>query len=597
MRMLRRQGFWQQAAVCLLAILIMWTVTRAWKPPFPYRLGDTPPRDLYSRVEFQYPDLAATEDARLRALSRVLCYYENDPAPLEELREALADRLFRLMGAESIEDVDKEILAEFLPAAGNDEEPVDDAALQEEFESFRDALRSDMDGAKIRRSVELATLDFSKTGLLQNLEHDLGEGSTQQILTYPVGNLLTAHPVDVTQVRIAEVTEEFESLLQEELNREFTDAAVANLISRHIFRWLRPRLPTTLTFNREATRAQRDKATADVALVMRVYPPGAPLERRGIEDFTTRGIEGGRPLDASDLELLRAEHNAYVSQRTWMQRVGHGWAALGMYVSVFFLSAFYFYYRDRRLLKDIRQLTAVVALATFTICLVYLLAIRIGWWRGDLIPLMLFSMTISIAYRQEMAFLLASLVSFVATMSIGQGMSEFVTMISTTAVAALMCGTIRSRTRLVYVGLAAAAVGLPTAIGVRLLQGHPFDSHLLVNASWVGLCAIVAGLLMTALLPFLERFLGLQTDIRLLEIGDAAHPLLQELVRRAPGTYNHSINVASFSEAAAESIGANGLLCRVGAYFHDIGKMLKPEYFVENQGKQANKATNRSCRR
>src|SRR5205085_3693528 len=66
-------------------------------------------------------------------------------------------------------------------------------------------------------------------------------------------------------------------------------------------------------------------------------------------------------------------------------------------------------------------------------------------------------------------------------------------------------------------------------------------------------------------------------------------PLLQELARRAPGTYNHSINVASIAEAAADSIGAKGLLVRVGAYFHDIGKMLKPGYFVENQGYDANR--------
>jgi putative nucleotidyltransferase with HDIG domain len=92
---------------------------------------------------------------------------------------------------------------------------------------------------------------------------------------------------------------------------------------------------------------------------------------------------------------------------------------------------------------------------------------------------------------------------------------------------------------------------------------------------------------MTGLLPFVERFFDVQTDISLLELGDAAHPLLQELAQRAPGTYNHSINVASIAENAAEAIGANGLLVRVGAYFHDIGKMLKPAYFVENQRESA----------
>jgi cyclic-di-AMP phosphodiesterase PgpH len=69
----------------------------------------------------------------------------------------------------------------------------------------------------------------------------------------------------------------------------------------------------------------------------------------------------------------------------------------------------------------------------------------------------------------------------------------------------------------------------------------------------------------------------------LLELGDITHPLLQELVRRAPGTHNHSITVGAIAEAAAERIGANALLVRIGAYFHDIGKMLKPHYFVENQ--------------
>ena len=91
---------------------------------------------------------------------------------------------------------------------------------------------------------------------------------------------------------------------------------------------------------------------------------------------------------------------------------------------------------------------------------------------------------------------------------------------------------------------------------------------------------------MTGLLPFIERSFGVLTDLSLLEVGDVAHPLLQELVRRAPGTYNHSINVASIGEAAAEAIGARGLLVRVGAYFHDSGKMLKPAYFIENQGQE-----------
>src|SRR5205814_3824341 len=97
------------------------------------------------------------------------------------------------------------------------------------------------------------------------------------------------------------------------------------------------------------------------------------------------------------------------------------------------------------------------------------------------------------------------------------------------------------------------------------------------------LCGSLAGFLLTGLLPLVERCFNLVTDISLLELADGSHPLLQELIKRAPGTYTHSITVATLAEAAAEAIGANPLLTRVGCYFHDVGKMLKPHYFVENQ--------------
>jgi len=108
------------------------------------------------------------------------------------------------------------------------------------------------------------------------------------------------------------------------------------------------------------------------------------------------------------------------------------------------------------------------------------------------------------------------------------------------------------------------------------------------RAGW----GLMAGFFMGGSLPFLENAFGIVTGISLLELGDNTHPLLQELVRRAPGTHNHSITVGAIAEAAAERIGANGLLVRIGAYFHDIGKMLKPHYFVENQVGSSNRHAN-----
>lgn len=95
--------------------------------------------------------------------------------------------------------------------------------------------------------------------------------------------------------------------------------------------------------------------------------------------------------------------------------------------------------------------------------------------------------------------------------------------------------------------------------------------------------ATVSALLAMGFLWLFELFTGITTDQTLLEWADPTRPLLKRLSLEAPGTYAHTINVANLSEAAANAIGANGLLCRVGVYYHDVGKMLKPHYFVENQ--------------
>ncbi len=95
--------------------------------------------------------------------------------------------------------------------------------------------------------------------------------------------------------------------------------------------------------------------------------------------------------------------------------------------------------------------------------------------------------------------------------------------------------------------------------------------------------ATVSALLAVGFLWVFELFTGITTDQTLLEWADPTRPLLRRLSMEAPGTYAHTINVSNLAEAAANAIGANGLLCRVGVLYHDVGKMLKPHYFVENQ--------------
>ena len=121
--------------------------------------------------------------------------------------------------------------------------------------------------------------------------------------------------------------------------------------------------------------------------------------------------------------------------------------------------------------------------------------------------------------------------------------------------------------------MVAYLLGSAVAVGVA----HPLLGGMLASA----LCSM--------LLPALETLFKVTTDIRLLELSNFNAPLLRRLAVEAPGTYHHSLMVATLAEAAAEAIGANPLLARVGAYYHDIGKLLKPEYFVENQAYGGNK--------
>ncbi len=94
---------------------------------------------------------------------------------------------------------------------------------------------------------------------------------------------------------------------------------------------------------------------------------------------------------------------------------------------------------------------------------------------------------------------------------------------------------------------------------------------------------ILSGALTIGLMPFFESIFGLLSDMRLIELSNPNHPLLKKVLIETPGTYHHSIMVANLSDAACEAIGANGLLARVGSYYHDIGKTIRPGFFIENQ--------------
>jgi len=154
--------------------------------------------------------------------------------------------------------------------------------------------------------------------------------------------------------------------------------------------------------------------------------------------------------------------------------------------------------------------------------------------------------------------------------------------------AVLFTKQVRRRNRLfmagLYVGLVAMAFSLllHEAAGVIMQEKA---------ARMIGLplmVGVLTGMVVGGLLPVMESLFGVTTDVSWLELSDLNHPLMRRLSIEAPGTYHHSLVVANLSEAAAEKIGASASMCRVCAYFHDIGKLSKPEYFIENMDPESN---------
>jgi hypothetical protein len=142
---------------------------------------------------------------------------------------------------------------------------------------------------------------------------------------------------------------------------------------------------------------------------------------------------------------------------------------------------------------------------------------------------------------------------------------------------------VKHRLALMWSGLAVGAVNIAAIVAYLLLQGTLFEFSSLWYVMLGFASGVFSGFGVLAVLPLFEAVFGYTTDIKLLELANLNHPLLRELILRAPGSYHHSMMVGSLCEAAAEEVGANALLCRVGSYYHDIGKAKNPQYFAENQ--------------
>ncbi|MDI6715864.1 MAG: HDIG domain-containing protein [Actinomycetota bacterium] len=255
-------------------------------------------------------------------------------------------------------------------------------------------------------------------------------------------------------------------------------------------------------------------------------------------------------------------------------------AGLALFALITFFAFSLYLYNYQRKIYDSDRLISVLAIIFITTVLV---AKFVGpFYSFYLIPVGAAAMLTVLLFNVELAVLMVLVISLFSGLIAGQNYQYVLYGLLTGIFAIHAIYHIRHRTDLV---LAGTWVTLATAILALLttLLSSPDWFEILRNLGWGLLGGISTAVLTAGALPFLEKLSGITTDIKLVELSYANQPLLRELMMKAPGTYNHSVMAGNLAESAAEAIGANPLLARVGAYYHDIGKVKRPLFFVENQ--------------
>lgn len=327
-------------------------------------------------------------------------------------------------------------------------------------------------------------------------------------------------------------------------------------------------LVPSLRYLPEETEARWLEQENNISRTIGVVQEGESIVRRG--DRVTPEIQ--RQLYS--LSRIRAEQQGHVGPF----RIILGELLLS--AAAFLVFFLYLYLMRRQVFFETRHLLLVVLLFAAIIGF-FGVAVRLPDVAGLAVPVGLASILLTVIFDSRVGMFGTVTLACVGGLIFGYDFEfAFATIVAGT-LAVFSMRDVKNRSQIILTAglvFASYVVILGSYTLLRAAGTERFLSELL-------LVGINSGLLLLAypLLWVFERTFAVTTDLTLLELSDTNRPLLKELSLRAPGTFNHSLQVANLAEAAADAIGANTLQTRVGALYHDIGKMLKPEYFIENQ--------------
>jgi len=543
-------------ATVVLAVLIL----NAGGVVLDLRKSQAVPRAITSRVEFKKEDEQQTEDERVRARDRSPNYYKLNESLIDDIRG-------RLGGALTLAKAHASDPQALVRAAAENSVLLDEAGWTElqRLAALEDANEYErIVNAVVARLRASPLVEPERAGTRRTPPEAILYDTTVPSLTRkPMTELLFSSDAKA----VAKVVEDATRAVPDALRKSLKDSVLAMLRSDGEGLLFRP----LYRFDTNQTVQAAGAAYESVRPVIRTYGVGDVL------------ADAGALADA-ELELLRAEHEAYtqatsVRREGWLRVLGR---TLLAFLVVFGVAAYMVRYQQGVFSNHFRRVVSTVAL------LLILGVTRLVFVSTDAPPHFAIGMQVlaagllGVIYADEAVLAICGALAILITMAVQESIAFFVILLAVSGTMVFGLRVVRNRGKIVLVGAVAAAIAFVTSVAVGLLAGQRL-AFVLLESSWAAAAVLMAGFVVEGVLPGIERLFRLSTGMTLLEWCDASKPLVRMMAAEAPGTYNHSLLVGALAEAAAEAIGANGLRCRAGCYYHDIGKINKPEYFVENQ--------------
>lgn len=515
----------------------------------PYSIGMVAPEDVIARIPFSVPKSAADfERDQRQAAEAVPRTFDERPAAADSVAESLGRFFDRLDSA--VAEGDTIGVGRILQMSRVNASPAQMPFILDD--DARAALRS---------AAQSAALQIIPRGMMDPAEFEaittdvvyVRSGANRGEVTRPVSELITSR--DFYAQAVLYLPPDFPPDAQDLFRL---------ILIYHLEYSLVPNVVATER-DRDAARSSVAPTKADVLMgqaIVREADPIGPDALERLEAYESGLREAG---------LMEAEGPMAVA-------IVGSWMLVCMLLSIFGLLLFFSrpsIYGNFRWLLLIALLTATYFGVAYGIQRAGLVA---AW-----LPIAFVALPVAVLWDTRISLLLVLvLAAITGLLPYYSSYGVVLVVMGGGAAAAMSVRAVRRRSETwVSIALIAAAMGF-AAVGWTWATSAPLFSTAQGALAIVG-NATGSALLAVGFLWVFELFTGITTDQTLLEWADPTRPLLRRLSLEAPGTYAHTINVANLAEAAAGEIGANGLLCRVGVLYHDVGKMLKPHYFVENQ--------------